>query len=193
MIACRSDFDPHLIYPSKSNILPSNQLFDIHANRRTGFRARAGQWWVAYCRKVDFPFQDFDRSRFLSTTKQILRWKDGRKFGRRVQIISASGNYLYARHAEEAYRFCQEGCGEPVSRDINPRLIMQVMVRLSPGAFKPPHIPSARDFGTQPMVVRSKVGNPAAWAGHFTYTLVPLSDSDRWAYLLSQTENIVSV
>ncbi len=122
----------------------------------------------------------------VSTSKRLL-WRDGRRFGSRVLICSATGEFLAKVHAEEALRMCMAGSAAPF--EDRERYITRLMVQRTPAGANPSEATATMKSNPgQRYCYLEKVGNPEAWAGHKAYGLKRIPSRDLWAYRQSQLD-----
>ena len=103
--------------------------------------------------------------------KTALRWRDGRKFARRVHVHSSTqmGTVFHA-HPEEALRLLQQGSAEPVVD--NSRVISIITLIHTPGEHtrlpgNPNH--TTRSYQGQRYVFLERLGPQDAFDGCRTY------------------------
>ena len=81
------------------------------------------------------------------------RYKDGRRFARRVHVHSANQmGTIFHTHAEDAARLCREGSAEPVEDQRKAKVISGIILRLIPGER------SLKQKGTPEFTTRSYKG-----------------------------------
>lgn len=109
-------------------------------------------------------------------TTESLRWKDGRKFSRKVSVYAFPNGipkYLFSVHREEALRMCNAGSVVPPPRSETPdNLITCVEIGQTPGvALGPATKLTLNSYTGLAPVYKERLGPRDAYAGHKTWTL----------------------
>ncbi len=112
--------------------------------------------------------------------KAHLRWKDGRSFAPRIQVLSVVSRYLYRTHGEHAYELCQKGSAVV---DPDGRRISRIFLRRTPllASLKGlPSEPTPRSYATKAPVFKERINCPNGKVAHI-YAFNGISKEELWA------------
>jgi len=119
-----------------------------------------------------------------------LVWKDGRRFESRIQVW-AGERFLYRAQPHEVFRLCLLGAAVPATDGKKVYKVSLVRVPLESEKIGPasPMTPYSYSSGQRLTVKQTILSNERQIPCH-VYAHKRFRKSDRWAFLLSQTENL---
>jgi len=123
-----------------------------------------------------------------STTSSTVQWR-GRKLAKRVWVCNRDLKFLFHVTPDQALLLLAQKTVLAAEKD--PGKLWRVVLALTPGPVKGPcHVASMRDFATPASVIYKRNTQSIMALGSFEFDENKFDNQDRWAYVLSITENI---